>query len=147
MNDIDKILESYFEGNTSLKDEQLLRDYFCQPNIKDEHKVYAPMFCFFSEERKEKEDTQNGEKGKRKHLSISIWISIAASIAILIGIYTILSLPIDRSGNQSIVYINGKKSTDMNTINNEALNSIENISDMNEDILESQIDILDSFIE
>lgn len=145
MKNIDEILERYFEGETSLEEEQVLRDYFSQPNINEEHKIYAPMFEFFIQEQESGIEEITENKGKKRHLSV--WISIAASIVLLVGAYFTLSSPLKGNGNQSIVYIDGKKSTDINIINNEALLSIENISDMNEDILDAQIDILDSFTE
>lgn len=145
MKDIDKILDRYFKGETSLQEEQILRDYFNQSDIKEGHKSYAPMFNFFSQEQKGLTKEIRNEKSKNKYLSV--WISIAASIALLVGAYFAFSSPLKGNGNQSIVYIDGEKSTDINIINSEALISIENISDMNEDILDAQIDILDSFTE
>lgn len=145
MKDIDKIIEKYFEGETSLAEEQLLRDYFCQPDIKEEHKAYAPMFQFFSTERDSLPEEKTVEK--RRRISLPAWISIAASIALLIGVYTLIYTPLENRATKSSVYIDGERITDINTINSEALNSIENISDMNEDIISTQINILDSFTE
>lgn len=142
MKNIDKLLEKYFEGETSLKDEQELREYFSRPDIKEKHKSYAPMFSYFSENQK----SQLKNKAKKRSF-LFICTNIAASIALLIGVYIVFVSPLDNNTNQSVVYIDGKKSTDLNIINNKALISIENISEMNEDVLNSQIDIVASFIE
>lgn len=142
MKDIDKIIEMYFDGETSLEEEKLLRNYFCQKNIEERHRIYAPMFNFFSEER----ETTIESKLKRK-TPLYAWIGIAASILLLIGVGTFYLAPLENINSKSIVYIDGKRVTDINTINSEALNSIESISDVNEDIISSQIDILDSFTE
>ena len=142
MKDIDKILEKYFEGKTSLEEENLLRNYFHQRDIAERHKAYAPMFNFFSEERQE---VATGKRERRT--SLYTWMAIAASIVLLIGVRTFYYEPMENGNTKSIVYIDGKKVTDINTINNEVLNSIENISNVNDDILHSQIDILDSFTE
>lgn len=147
MKDIDKILERYFEGESTLEEEQILRKYFNQPQIAERHKVYAPIFQFFiveSSENSEQNIVQTIEK--RERFNLKPWISIAASIAIIVGLYIIFSPQIENS-NKSIVYINGNKTTDINIINNEALNSIENVTDMDESIVESQIDALDFFTE
>ncbi|MFV0419708.1 MAG: hypothetical protein ACK5KT_13385 [Dysgonomonas sp.] len=142
MKNIDELLEKYFEGETSIEEEKLLRNYFRQENIDEQHKIYAPLFNFFSEERKE-----IAIEKKRKKTPLYTWIGIAASIALLIGVRAFFYAPIENGNTTSIVYIDGKKITDINTINSEVLNSIENISNVNEDILNSQIDILDSFTE
>ncbi|MBD8389284.1 hypothetical protein [Dysgonomonas sp. BGC7] len=142
MKNIDKLLEKYFEGETSLQDEQELREYFSRPNIEEKYKSYAPMFSYFSENQK----PRSKSKSKRRNI-LFICTNIAASIALLIGAYIVFVSPLDSNTSQSVVYIDGKKSTDLNIINNKALISIENISEMNEDVLNSQIDIVASFIE
>lgn len=148
MKDIDRILERYFEGESTLEEEQILRNYFGQPEIEERHKIYAPIFQFFITESSENSESDTKETiGKKKKFNIKPWISIAASIAIIVGLFMIFTLRIDNSANKSIVYINGNKTTDINIINDEALNSIENITDMDESIVESQIDILDLFTE
>lgn len=142
MKDIDEILERYFEGETSLDEEKLLRNYFRRHDIYERHKIYAPMFNLFSEERKE-----IAIEKKKRRTPLYTWIGIAASIALLIGVRAFFYAPIENGNTKSMVYIDGKKITDINTINSEVLYSIENISNVNEDILNSQIDILDSFTE
>ncbi|PXV62243.1 hypothetical protein CLV62_12166 [Dysgonomonas alginatilytica] len=142
MNEIDKIIEKYFDGETSLREEEILRNYFLKPDIEARHKMYVPMFAFFTEERKVAEPPQ---KAKKK-FPLYLWAGIAASILLLVCIkfaYT----PADNVSSKSMVYIDGKKISDMQTINNQALISIENVSNVDEEILNSQIDILDSFTE
>lgn len=138
MKNIDKLLEKYFEGETSLEEEKILRQYFRQPDIDERHKIYAPMLNFFSEERKEVAIIK-----KRKKIPFYVWTSIAASILLVLCVKLFVDVP----NTGSLVYINGKKITDINTINSEALISLENISDVNEDVINSQITVLDSFIE
>lgn len=148
MKDIDKILEKYFEGKSTLEEELILRNYFDQPEVEERHKIYAPIFQFFIEESAENTEQNRIESvGKRRKFNMMPWISIAASIAIIVGLCMIFTLRIENSANKSIVYINGNKTTDINIINDEALNSIENVTDMDESIVESQIDILDLFTE
>lgn len=141
MNEIDKLLEKYFEGETSLEEEKILRQYFRQPEVEERHKIYAPMFNFFSGERKE----AAVEKKKRK-IPVYAWVSIAASLLLLI---TVKSLYTDSQNGaaKSVLYIDGKKITNMETINSEALISIENVSEVDADVINSQIGILDSFTE
>ncbi|MCU6167891.1 hypothetical protein KWH76_24100, partial [Enterobacter roggenkampii] len=69
MNDIDKILEKYFDGETSLEEEKILRQYFRQPEIEERHKMYASMFNFFSQERKEAVIEK-----KKKKIPVYAWV-------------------------------------------------------------------------
>lgn len=142
MKDIDEIIERYFDGETSLEEEKLLRDYFLRQNIDERHKIYAPMFNFFTEERKDVTIVK-----KNRKISLYTWIGVAASILLLIGVRTFYYAPFENGNTKSIVYIDGKKITDITTINSEVLSSIENVSEINEDIISSQIDVLDSFTE
>lgn len=140
MEDIDKLLDKYFEGETSLQEEKVLRSYFLGTKIEERHKVFKPMFNFFSEEKNET-STQ-----KRHTYPVRMWIGIAASILLLAGIWSLFSLPVEKE-NKSLVYVNGKEITDAKIINAQILNSIENISEIDEDAINTQIGILDSFTE
>lgn len=44
------LLERYFEGKTSLQEEQALRDYFRQENVADHLTGYAPLFQYWDRE-------------------------------------------------------------------------------------------------
>lgn len=142
MEDIDKLLEKYFEGNTSLEEESMLRNYFRQSDIDESHRVYAPLFNFFSSGRKEAAI----EKKKRK-IPLYVWLSVAASILLLICVKSFYHDPFYNDTAKTLVYIDGKKVTDEQIMNVAALNSIQNISEIDDDVLSSQIGILDSFTE
>ena len=45
-----ELLQKYFEGETTLADEESLKFYFSSEDISDEHKEYAPLFQFFIEQ-------------------------------------------------------------------------------------------------
>lgn len=139
MKNIDEILKQYFEGETSLEEEKQLRVYFQRPDIDDQYKIYAPMFNFFSEESVETVIQQ-----KKKNVPLYKWASIAASILFIIGVWSLSQISVERN-TKSLVYIDGKRIVDRGTIDSEALISIQSISDIDEDIIDSQIGILDSF--
>ncbi len=48
---INQLLEKYWAGESSLKEEQEIKAYFASGNIADEHKAIAPMFGLFSLEQ------------------------------------------------------------------------------------------------
>jgi hypothetical protein len=45
--DIDQILEKYWEGNTSLEEELILREYFKGDDIAESHLPFKDLFVFF----------------------------------------------------------------------------------------------------
>lgn len=145
MKDLDNILERYFEGETSLKEEEALRQYFSQGNIDAKYQHYAPLFGFFTEER-EALAAVTPEKKKVRRLPHHIWSGIAAGILFVTGVWTIYSIQ-KENNSRSMVYINGEKISNEQIINSQALISLQNISEIDEDILSSQIDILESFTE
>ena len=140
MENIDKLLDKYFEGETSLQEEKELRQYFQNGNVEERHLMYAPMFDFFLEERKE------AVIEKKRKIPLYVWVSIAASILLVVCVKSFYQ-PLENETSKSLVYVDGKKITDMQRINSEALISIQNISEIDEDIINSQIDILDAFTE
>jgi hypothetical protein len=141
MNKVDELIEKYFEGDTSLQEEKLIRKYFENGDIRPKHQAYAPMFGFFTQERK----TVSIPVRKKKKLPLFAWASIAASIVLVLSV-RIFFWP-EQGTNVSVVYVNGVKISDSQTINAQALNSIQSVSHIDEETVNSQIGILDSFTE
>lgn len=83
---IKKLLESYFEGNTSLEEENILKNYFSGGVIADELVQYQPIFAGLKtakEERSTKEFTFPSHD-RKKHKTR--WFSIAAILVAIISI-------------------------------------------------------------
>lgn len=57
-NEMTKLLEKYFQGETNLDEERLLKDYFNQPNVPQSLREYQPLFQFL---RTEQEQTTTKE--------------------------------------------------------------------------------------
>ena len=51
MSNINQLIEKYFQGETSLEEENLLRAYFHQEDIPQELKIYQPLFGLLDSER------------------------------------------------------------------------------------------------
>ena len=84
---IERLLEKYFEGNTSIAEEKQLNDYFSSDDVAQHLEQYQPVFGYFSKSRKERfEQAIPIQKEKKKRNST--WLSIAASIMVLLGIGT-----------------------------------------------------------
>ncbi|GAT62991.1 hypothetical protein [Paludibacter jiangxiensis] len=118
MDNIKELLQKYFEGDTSLAEENLLQQYFAQTEIAEDLKQYKPLFeCFagleaetlpnsaFDEDFKQKVTPRRKHHGLVYH--ISVWSSAAAACVILAmgSIYYI-----ERQNNYMIV--NGKRVND-----------------------------------
>ncbi|WP_282055175.1 hypothetical protein [Maribacter luteus] len=81
---IEKLLEKYLEGSTSIVEEKELRAYFAQENVAAHLKQYAPMFQYFSIA---KEERYTKELPLKKRSINYKWLSIAAMAVLLFGIY------------------------------------------------------------
>ena len=61
---INQILDKYWEGESTLKEEQEIKSYFASGNIADEHKAFAPMFGLFTIQKDESFDKDLSTKLK-----------------------------------------------------------------------------------
>lgn len=90
---IENLLEKYFEGETSIAEEQQLKEYFNRGEVAEEFLPYQDLFQYF------KVAKQVSFEGKTTSLTTSkartlplrnkmfTWLSIAASIALVIGLW------------------------------------------------------------
>ena len=83
---IEKLMEKYFEAATTAAEEQQLRDYFSGGGVAPHLEVYSPLFAYFSEAKKERFTRQVPLKTRSKS-SIYGWISIAAAMVLMLGLY------------------------------------------------------------
>lgn len=84
-NKIDALLEKYFIGETSIDEENELKDYFFSANVAPHLEQYKPLFGYFAETKEEKLAKNVSLSSKKSKMA---WLSIAASIAVLIGVGT-----------------------------------------------------------
>ena len=91
---INKLLLKYFDGDTSLEEEYILRGYFSNDNIDAQFVKYKPLFNFLNTEKEikiseglaDKINAISIEKRPVMHVvkSYNYWWKIAATIAFLI---------------------------------------------------------------
>ncbi|MCF6140597.1 hypothetical protein L1S34_04795 [Flavobacterium sp. K77] len=85
-NEIDSLLEKYFNGETSLNEEQQLRDYFSTQVPAPHLKQYQSFFGYFDQAKLEECPKQlpifRTVKPVRNRM---LWWSVAASIVVLVG--------------------------------------------------------------
>jgi hypothetical protein len=144
--DIKILINKYFEGLTSLEEEQKLRDYFQKEKLMPEWEVYKPMFMYFTSEREDKKQVHSSIQTQTKRILLR-WGSIAAAACLLLVICLRLFINTGETWSEtSQAYIDGEKYTDVKLIQTEVLKSLENLSEGSEDIYSSQIEALEIFI-
>ncbi len=83
-NNIESLLEKYFDGETSIEQEKQLTNYFSSENVAQHLQQYQPMFKYFE---KEKQTIFKQEIVLKSNKKI-VWFSMAASVILLAGIGT-----------------------------------------------------------
>ena len=81
---IEKLVEKYFEAETSVQEERKLHAYFSQQNVAPHLEEYKPMFQHFSNLREE-QFTRNVPLQPRKNYLK--WISVAAVFVLTTGLF------------------------------------------------------------
>lgn len=81
---IEKLLERYDEGETSLAEEKLLREYFQRENVPEHLLSYKLMFTFSAKQTDETFEEKTKVNSTRNWYA---WTSIAAILIIALGIF------------------------------------------------------------
>ena len=82
---IEKLIKKYENAETSLQEEQIMKEYFQQDSVPAHLLEYKAMFNYFDESSEESYTKSIPLKPRRSNWK---WLSIAAAIALLISIYT-----------------------------------------------------------
>lgn len=91
---IEILLEKYFEGETSIAEENELKVYFSSQDVAQHLEHYRAMFGYFSSAKEQKFEQQIPLKSKRQKVA---WLSVAASIVILLGMFTFYNLNLNHN--------------------------------------------------
>ncbi|QKJ64579.1 hypothetical protein [Flavobacterium sp. M31R6] len=84
-NKMEALLEKYFEGETSIAEENVLKNYFSSSNVAPHLEQYRPLFGYFTEAKEQKFTNEVLLVSKKRKIA---WLSIAASIVVLMGVGT-----------------------------------------------------------
>ena len=90
-NTIKALIEKYFAGETSLAEEEQIRNYFLQDEVADELRQYQPLFTFFQAEKKQTTSPafdaqlqQRTQRGRQARLRLMRRLSAAAAVIVML---------------------------------------------------------------
>ncbi len=85
LSNIEKLLEKYFEGETTISEEKELKVYFTRETVPSHLERYKDLFQYFSEESNVTATKELRLKSNK--IFRYSWIGIAASVALIAGIF------------------------------------------------------------
>lgn len=83
---IEKLLEKYLNAESTLQEEKILKEYFNSNDVAPHLKEYGMMFGYFKQSKNETYTKTIQLKPKRTKKNWK-WLSIAASIALIITLF------------------------------------------------------------
>lgn len=104
LQEAEKLIEKYYEGETSVAEENLLREYFSGKNVPAKFEAEKAIFGYFEKEKKKKTVKLSPNALK--------WVSAVAVVAAIFMSILFINLP----STTSYAYVDGKKITDKNEI-------------------------------
>lgn len=137
---IEKLVEKYFSGETSIAEEKLLKEYFSSPDVAPHLEQYRTVFGYFSQAKQEQfSKTVPLQPGKQNYVG---WISVAASVAVLSGMLYFMNQQPEQSESTSdlgtyespeVAFEETQKALKMVSENvNEGVKSIDYINEYNQ---------------
>ncbi|MDC6384861.1 hypothetical protein D2V93_01060 [Flagellimonas taeanensis] len=84
LDNIEKLMEKYFEATTTVAEERTLREYFAQDSVAPHLEQYRPMFNYFSSAKEERYTKQVPLKPRVNYYK---WLSVAAAVVLTFGLY------------------------------------------------------------
>jgi len=126
MKQIDDLLKKYFEGKTTLQEENFLKSYFRHEKVLPENEIYKSLFQVFDEKANEKMAEKVSEKKVLPKVK-RFWkqtVPISGIAAALLVIFWLK--PIEK--NEDFVIVNGKKIENTQFAQNYAFEKLNNVS-------------------
>lgn len=90
LNNIERLLEAYFEGTTSLEEEAVLRDYFNNDRVAVHLLQYKPIFVGLQAAQKERSKREfyfPAEKSNSRNKTWRYWIAAMLVVTIGVGVF------------------------------------------------------------
>ena len=84
LDNIEILLEKYFEAETTIAEERELKAYFSSENVAPPLEQYKPMFGYATQAKQEQFNAMIPLPTKKR--KSVVWLSVAASVAVLLGV-------------------------------------------------------------
>lgn len=84
LDNIEKLIEKYFEGATTLAEEKELKAYFSSDNVAPSLEQYKSLFGYTAQAKQEKFSGVLPLKVQKRNTVL--WLSVAASVVVLLGV-------------------------------------------------------------
>ncbi len=94
LNKIEKLLDKYFDGNTSVTEENILKQYFTKDEVPSHLQDYKAMFSYFAQNKEETSAKTIHVKTKKKTWNVNWLVTSAAALLLFISVYTFLPKPL-----------------------------------------------------
>lgn len=128
---IKKLLDKYFEGNTSCKEEQELRLFFMKGHVPEDMTIYRPLFVYLDGESRNAPVKKEIKISHHNYYLRSVYGAIAASVLIVLGIGGYIDYT---RQNASYVIINGEKCNNVELAKEQAQKAFSDVSFSKEEI-------------
>ena len=146
--EIEKLINKYFEGDTTCEEERILKNYFTHEDIDSRLIQFKSLFTaldyvhnnsdIFPEDKNDHilDSSLKGERQRRTDRSVKLWVYVLSGIAAcFVFLVLFFSDNVVSESSETYVMIDGIKYTDVIHIEEAFNNSIENV----------RIDMLDIF--
>lgn len=120
--EIEQLLESYYEGMTSKLDEKRLQKFFRQKYLPEQFAAEKAMFDYFASQQKVK---QKKPLLKKRILQ---WSSVAATVIVVVAIYFQFPRENNLLSNGTYMIKNGIEYNDPELIKKEAFIALESVA-------------------
>ncbi len=112
----EKLIEKYYEGETSVAEEKLIHQFLSQKNLPEQFEAEKAIFGYFESEKPKKKVYKLPAQLK--------WITSAAAVA---GIAVFSLIFVNQSNASNYAYIDGVKTTNKRIIKNLAQSTVKNL--------------------
>ena len=107
---IEKLLDRYFEGNTSLEEERVLKEYFSGEEVSGHLHEYKEMFNYFS--NSSLESSERSIDLRKRTIPLQ-WLSVAAMLVFFLGIYSVYRQNEAQREEARLAYAETQKALDL----------------------------------
>ena len=107
---IEKLIEKYLEAETTLKEEQILKNYFSKNEVPSHLESYKKMFGYFDSSSL---DVSEKRISLPKNKSIISWLAVAAIAVFFVSVFSIQQSGVNEQREAELAYMETQKALDL----------------------------------